>query len=353
MPSFRTTLGSRLSDSSNSSSSSRPLLLAPIAGYCDLSFRLTIRPLGGLALAYTDLVNPRGLLRQTVKSMELIDTEPADRPLAVQLYGHEPGMMADAARWCADHLELAAIDINMGCPVDKVTKKNGGAALLKTPELAVRLAESVVRAVDLPVTAKMRLGWNAGSLVAPQLAAKLEEVGIAAITVHGRTADQLFRGRADWDGIARVVEAVRRVPIVGNGDINLLQDAARMMQQTGCAGVMIGRGALSNPWLFRDTQTYLVTGEIPPPASLEERIAFVRTHFEHHLRIRGERRACISFRQRITWYSRMLGAGASRDWCEQFRHLSSASHFYELMSAIEDRHEVETKDHPVAITNGV
>lgn len=309
------------------------LLLSPIAGYCDLAFRLSIRPLGGLGLAYTDLINPRGLLERTVKSMELIDTEPEDRLLAVQLYGHEPELMADAAQWCADHLDLASIDINMGCPVDKVCKKNGGAALLKNPELAVRLAERVVRAVNIPVTAKMRLGWGGEDIVAPRLSAALEDVGIAAITVHGRTAVQMFGGQVDVDGIARVVEAVRRIPVIGNGDIKSPQDAAAMMNKTGCAAVMIGRAALADPWIFHDTRTYLQTGCVPAPRSMAERVEFVRTHFAHQLRIRGERRACINFRQRITWYGRMLRA--SKLWCEQFRHLSSADQFEQLIAALD------------------
>lgn len=308
------------------------LLLSPIAGYCDLAYRLMIRPLGGLGLAYTDLVNPRGLLRRTVKSMELIDTEPADRPLAVQLYGNESDQMADAARWCTDHLELAAIDINMGCPVDKVCKKSAGSALLRRPSDAVRLAEAVVRAVEVPVTAKMRLGWDDASIVAPQLAADLERAGVVAVTVHGRTAAQVFRGTADWDGIARVVAAVRRIPVIGNGDVKCPADAADMIRRTGCAGVMIGRAALSDPWIFRDTASFLANGTVPPPPSFAERMGFVREHFHQILRIRGERRACITFRQRIRWYARMLGASLA--WRERFRGLASAARFEALMDEL-------------------
>ncbi len=305
------------------------LLLSPIARYCDLPFRLVVRPLGGLGIAFTDLVNPRGLLRQTVKSMELIETEPADRPLGVQLYGSEPEQMADAARWCADHLAPAVIDINMGCPVDKVCKKNAGSALLRDEVSAIKLASDVVRAVDLPVTVKMRLGWDASSIVAPSLAARLEDVGVAAVTVHGRTAEQAFRGRADLDGIAQVVAAVRRIPVIGNGDVKSAQDVAEMMRHTGCAGVMIGRAALSNPWIFRDAHAYLTTGELPLPPTLEERLSLVRRHFAEQVRIRGEQRAAIVFRQRITWYQALLGASAQ--WRERFRHLASAAQFDALM----------------------
>lgn len=305
------------------------LLLSPIAGYCDLAFRLSIRPLGGLGLAYTDLVNPRGLMRQTVKSMELIETEPGDRPLAVQLYGHEPDFMADAARWCTDHLAVAAIDINMGCPVDKVCKTRGGSALLRDRKLAVRLAEAVVRAVDVPVTVKMRLGWDPSSLVAPSLAAVLEDAGVTAITVHGRTAAQGFRGRACQDGIARVVEAAQRIPVIGNGDIRSPADALAMLRRTGCAGVMIGRAALADPWIFRDTHSLLTTGRVPPPPTPAERLDFIRTHFAHSLRIRGERRACITFRQRVSWYLKAIGSFP--EWRERFRRLQSAAEFHRIM----------------------
>src|SRR6476659_7628415 len=171
------------------------LLLCPIAGYCDLPFRLTIRPLGGLALASSDLVKPRGLMRQTRKSMELVETDPADQPLCIQLYGHEPDEMANAAQWCEEN-GAVVIDINMGCPVDKVCKTNGGSALLRNPHNAVAIAEKVVRAVRAPVTVKMRLGWDDDNIVAPLLAPAFEDVGVAALTIHGRTASQKFSGQA-------------------------------------------------------------------------------------------------------------------------------------------------------------
>ena len=169
------------------------LLLSPMAGYCDLAFRLVVRPLGGLGLACTDLVNPRGVLRRTGASMALIRTEPDDRPLCVQFYGSNPAEMTDAARYCRDH-GADAIDINMGCPVAKICTRGGGAAMLADPAEATRLAEAVVRAVDLPVTAKLRLGLDSSSIVAPQLAADLERAGVAAVTIHGRTAADRFGG---------------------------------------------------------------------------------------------------------------------------------------------------------------
>ncbi|HSA26793.1 MAG TPA: tRNA-dihydrouridine synthase [Phycisphaerae bacterium] len=282
------------------------LLLAPIARYCDLAFRLTIRPLGGLGLAYTDLVNPRGLLRRTAKSMELVRTESGDQPLCVQLYGSEVRPMADAARWCQDH-GAAIIDINMGCPAEKITCRAGGAALLRDIPAAVRLAEGVVRASRVPVTAKIRLGWNDGEIVAPSLAAALKEAGIAGIIVHGRTVEQQFAGPARLEEIGHVVTAAGPIPVIGNGGIGCPRDAADMIRQTGCAGVMIGRGALRDPWLFRDTHAFLVTGVVPEPPTMVDRIAFMNRHFDHLVHLKGERLACITFRQRASWYIGKLG----------------------------------------------
>ncbi len=320
------------------------LLLCPIAGYCDLAFRLAVRPLGGLGLACTDLVNPRGLLRQTWKSMELVMTDPGDRPLCVQLYGREPDMMAEAARWCVEHVGASIIDLNMGCPVDKVCKKDAGSALMRRPGVALRLVRTLVRAVDVPVTVKMRLGWSPGECIAPEFAAMFEQEGVAAVTVHGRTASQRFRGQCDRDGIARVVEAVERLPVIGNGDVKSPQDAARMLAETGCAAVMIGRAALADPWIFRDTHAYLTTGEVPAPPTLEQRLALMERHFENLVRFRGERIACVVFRQRVSWYARRLGR--SRWLQERMRGIAGRSDFEAVMAWFR-AHAATPLDEPV------
>lgn len=306
------------------------LMLSPIAGYCDLAFRLTIRGLDGLGLASTDLVNARGLLRQTVKSMELVETEPGDWPLCIQLYGYDCGEMAEAAQWCQSH-GASVIDINMGCPVEKVCQRRGGAALLREPERAVMLAKHVVRAVDVPVTVKMRLGWDDGAMVAPRLAAALEDVGVAAITIHGRTAQQGFGGRVGLEGIGEVVRAVRRIPVIGNGDVRLPADAKAMIDRTGCAGVMIGRAALWDSWIFRDTHALLTEGCVPAEVSVAERVAFMNDHFAHLLRLRGERIACHVFRQRISWYAKKLGP--CRDLLDRVRVAKSAADYGEAVDA--------------------
>jgi nifR3 family TIM-barrel protein len=282
------------------------LLLAPIAGYCDLAFRLVVRSCGGVGLACTDLLCPEGVLRETRKSMELAMTCPADSPLAMQLYGADPDRLCEAARWAEDR-GAVVVDINMGCPVDKITKRDGGSKLLCDPDRTLRLVDRVVKVLRrAPLTAKLRLGWDDTCIVAPSLAARLEDTGVALVTIHGRTTEMKFGGQARLDGIAAVVAAVKRIPVIGNGDVRTPQDAARMIAVTGCAGVMIGRGALSAPWLFRDTWSYLATGEIPAPPTLEQKCQLMRDHFDNMCRFRGERAAVIEFRKRVSWYAKQM-----------------------------------------------
>jgi len=318
------------------------LLLAPIAGYCDLAFRLVVRSVSGygglsgrgaVGLACTDLLCPQAVLKESTKSLWLAATHPEDQPICMQLYGADGGIMAEAARWAQAH-GAATIDINMGCPVDKVTKKNGGSTLLCDPGKTVRLAKQVVDAVKVPVTAKIRLGWDDKRMITDTLPAALADVGIAAVTVHGRTTQQKFRGEASLDGIACVVESVKRrhdIPVIGNGDVKTPYDAKRMMDVTGCDGVMIGRGALGQPWLFRDTAYYLATGELPPPYPREERARLVLQHFENLLSMRDERIALNTIKRRMSWYSAHLQPwpGLRRG----VQGVASASEFREFMTA--------------------
>jgi nifR3 family TIM-barrel protein len=282
------------------------VLLAPIAGYCDVAFRLVARSCGGVAMACTDLLCPEGVLRENRRSMELAATCPADSPLCMQLYGSDPGRLCEAAKWAADH-GAHVIDINMGCPVDKITKRDGGSALLCNIPGTLEMAGRIVRAVPhIPVTAKLRLGWDDNRLVAPFLANRLEQVGIAAITVHGRTTEMRFHGTVRLEGIAAVVAAVDSIPVIGNGDIRTPQDAGEMMAATRCAGVMIGRAALAAPWICRDVQTYLQTGRIPEPPSIGEKCRLMRDHFYNMIRFRNERVAILEFRKRISWYAKHM-----------------------------------------------
>ena len=218
------------------------LFLSPLAGYTNLPFRLTLREVGGLDLATTDLVNARSLLEKNPKALKLIETCPADRPLAVQLFGSVPEEMRDAAV-CLEAIGVSSVDINMGCPVKKVCKVGGGSAMMTELGRTAALVKGMVDAVKIPVTAKMRLGWDDANLTAPDLARALAEVGVAAIFVHGRTREQGFAGTVNLAGIRSVVAAVPALPVIGNGDVTTPEAAKMMFEATGCAGVSIGRGA--------------------------------------------------------------------------------------------------------------
>src|SRR5216110_2677133 len=224
------------------------LFLSPLAGYTNLPFRLTLRELGGLDLATTDLVNARSLLEKNPKAFKLIETCPADRPLAVQLFGSVPEEMRDAAVYL-ETLGISAVDINMGCPVRKVCRVGGGSAMMTELDRTAMLVKGMVNAVKIPVTAKMRLGWDDRNLTAPDLARVLEDSGVAAIFVHGRTREQGFGGTVNLAGIRAVVAAVKSIPVVGNGDVTTPEAAKRMFEETGCAGVSVGRGAFYDPWI--------------------------------------------------------------------------------------------------------
>jgi nifR3 family TIM-barrel protein len=283
--------------------------LAPLAGYTNLALRRTVRELGGLGLATTDLVNARALLKGGRKTLELIATTRDDRPTAVQIYGAEPEFLRAAAQ----HLEAQGfghIDINMGCPVHKVVKGGGGSAMMcDTTGRTVDLVRTVVEAVSIPVTVKMRLGWDDRQLSAPHFAREFERAGVAAITIHGRTRAQGFSGTVSLDGIRAVVEAVDRIPVVGNGDVRTLADAARMFDETGCHAIAIGRGALLNPWFFQQLQRWEATGDPGPPPGYFERLDFMETHLRRLVELRGEQFGCLQFRKVANWYCRVLKPG--------------------------------------------
>jgi nifR3 family TIM-barrel protein len=282
------------------------LLLSPLAGYTDLVYRCLIRPLGGIGLCFTEFVNPRGIINGSSRSIQLVETAPDDRPLTVQLFGTDADELADAAVWAAERGSVT-VDINFGCPVPKVAGKGGGSGVLRHCPDAVRIARTVVNKCPCPVTVKTRLGWEMGDLVAPNLARQLEDVGVAALTIHGRYGMQKFAGSVDLDGIRAVVQAVKNIPVFGNGDIQTPHDAHRMIDQTGCAGVMIGRRALGDLWIFRDVHAYLTTGVVPPPPTRLERTRKMIEHFYAMVAHSGPERAVIDFRKRITPYTKFIG----------------------------------------------
>jgi nifR3 family TIM-barrel protein len=309
--------------------------LAPLAGYTMLSLRLAVRSLGGLGLATTDLVSARAMVRHfNRKTLELIQSCPEDHPLAVQIYGNDAAEMADAARFLQER-GVAVVDINMGCPVRKVCQNGGGSALMCDPAATIRLVQTVVEAVRIPITVKMRLGWDDSDWSAPYFAREFEQAGVAAVTIHGRTREQGFGGKVKLDGIRAVVEAVERIPVIGNGDVRSRADALHMMEYTGCQAVAIGRGALLNPWIFAQLQGWLATGEAPAPATYEQRLAFMDRHFHLLVQHRSERFGCLSFRKVANWYCRTLKPG--RDFQQRLVRLESVAEFEEIVERLRDR----------------
>ena len=282
------------------------LFLSPLAGYTNLPFRLIIRELGGVDLCTTDLVNARSLIERNPKALKLIETNNVDRPLAVQLFGGIPEEMRDAALYL-ESIGISAIDINMGCPVRKVVKVGGGSAMMTERDKTQKLVRGMVEALKIPVTAKMRLGWDEDNITAPDLARALEDAGIAALFVHGRTRAQGFEGTVSLTGIGKVVEAVPGLPVVGNGDVTTPEAAKRMFEETGCAGVSIGRGAFYNPWIFKHTEHHLRTGVLLPEPKFTERVRVMRRHFDLMLEVFGEQRGCLMFRKVAPWYAKRFG----------------------------------------------
>jgi nifR3 family TIM-barrel protein len=282
------------------------LFLSPLAGYTNLPFRLVVREIGGVDLATTDLVNARSLIEKNPRAFKLIETCPADRPLAVQLFGSVPGEMRDAALML-EARGVSSIDINMGCPVKKVCKVGGGSAMMTELDKTAALVRGMVDALKIPVTAKMRLGWDDDNITAPELARALADAGVAAIFVHGRTREQGFSGVVNLAGIRRVVEAVRGLPVIGNGDVTTPQAAKTMFEETGCAGVSIGRGAFYDPWIFVRTRAFLESGRLPAEPGFTERVAVMCRHIELMVEVFGEEHGCRMFRKVAPWYAKRFG----------------------------------------------
>jgi nifR3 family TIM-barrel protein len=282
------------------------LFLSPLAGYTNLPFRRVVREIGGVGLCTTDLVNARSLLERRPKALKLIETHETDRPLAVQLFGSVPEEMRDATQ-LLESLGVDSVDINMGCPVKKVCKVGGGSAMMTELDKTSALVAGMVKAVKIPLTAKMRLGWDDDNLTAPDLARALEDVGVAAIFVHGRTRQQGFSGKVKLDGIRAVAAAVKRIPVIGNGDVTTPEAAQLMIEETGCAGVSIGRGAFYDPWIFKRTRHHLDTGELLPEPAFEERLRVLCRHFDLMVEVFGEELGCRMFRKVAPWYSRRFG----------------------------------------------
>ncbi len=292
-------------------------VLAPLAGITDLPLRLLARERGA-ALVYTEMVSANGLLHESAKTGRLLDSHPSERPLAAQIFGADPEIVADAARMVAD-TGADIIDINFGCSVKKIVKTGSGVALMKDPGRAARLLEAVRRAVSIPLTIKLRSGWDPSGDQALAIARIAADAGVDAIALHPRTARQGFSGSADWSLIARLKRAVA-VPVIGNGDVTAPADAIRMREITGCDAVMIGRAAAGSPWIFSQVLE-LADGRPPSPVTTEDRRAVMHRYLDAAVDRMGEAVACRMMRSRLGWFVKGLPHAAT--FRESIKHLSS------------------------------
>ncbi|WP_418582751.1 tRNA dihydrouridine synthase DusB, partial [Phascolarctobacterium succinatutens] len=306
---------------------SAPLALAPMAGITDLPFRLICRRLG-CGMTVSEMVSAKGLLYKNVKTTEMLRIDDGERPTAIQLFGSVPAELAEAARM-VEASGADMIDFNMGCPVPKIVNNGEGSALMKNPQLAHDILAAMVKAVKIPVTVKFRAGWDDNNRNAVEIARAVEAAGVSAVAVHGRTRQQFYEGKADWSIIADVKQAVK-VPVFGNGDIFTVADGLRMLEQTGCDGLMIGRGADGNPWLFTALAAALRGEPQPQPPSLKERLAQAAEHLEMLIAYKNEVVAVKEMRRHISAY--LKGMPHAAEFRGRFHKVDTQEQFSELLA---------------------
>ena len=307
------------------------LALAPMAGVTDLGFRTICRELGA-GYTVTEMVSAKALCYQDKKSIPLLQLGEGEHPAAVQIFGSDPACMEQAAGIAAEVSGADIIDINMGCPVPKVANSGDGSGLMKDPELAVKVAQAVIRgAGGKPVTVKFRLGWDKGSINCVEFAKAMEGAGVAAVAVHGRTRTQMYAGTANWDYIKAVKEAVS-IPVIANGDVFEPRDAVRILRYTGADMAMIGRGCFGNPWLFQRAKAALAGEEIPPLPPLAVRCDTAVRQFELSAAQKGEHIACLEARKHYAWY--LKGVPHAGYYKEQISHVSTLADIYKVTEGI-------------------
>ena len=283
----------------------QPVFLAPMEDVTDASFRYICKEYGA-DMMYTEFVSSDGLVHNAQKSFKKMEVFDYERPIGIQIYGHIPEAMVEAAKFAEEqHPEL--IDINFGCPVNKIAKRGAGSGMMRFPDLMVEITEKVVKAVNLPVTVKTRLGWDEDSLIIVELAERLQDAGIQALTIHGRTRCQMYKGEADWTLIGKVKENPRmKIPIIGNGDVVDEKSAKEKFDRYGVDAIMIGRATYGHPWIFREIRHYLDTGEMLPPMSVAERVELAKRHFLKSIEVKGERRGVFEMRRHLSCYFKSL-----------------------------------------------
>lgn len=305
-----------------------PFVLAPMAGITDLPFRMLCKEQGA-GLLYTEMVSAKAISYRNRNTLPLMEISPKEHPVALQIFGSEPELMAEVARSIEDQ-PFDILDINMGCPVPKVVNNGEGSALLKNPELIRKIVSAVSRAVKKPVTVKMRIGFEGADVDPVETAKIMEDAGAAAIAVHGRTRQQYYSGKADWDTIRKIKEAVS-VPVIGNGDVDSPKKAEAMLKETGCDAVMIGRAVRGNPWIFREMNYYFETGELLPRPSVEELKEMILRHARHQIEKKGEYTGIREMRKHVAWYTAGMRHSAG------IRRESNLISGYEELKALLDR----------------
>ena len=290
----------------------RPLLLAPMEDVTDASFRFICKEFGA-DMMYTEFISSDGLIRDAKKSVAKMVTYDFEAPIGIQIYGNIPDAMVDAARMAEQAAEIAGghgadlVDINFGCPVNKIARRGAGSGMMREPDKMVEITRRVVEAVRLPVTVKTRLGWDEDSKIIVELAERLQDAGISALTIHGRTRSQMYTGQADWTLIGKVKENPRmHIPVIGNGDINSPEKAKEAFDRYGVDGVMIGRATYGHPWIFREIRHYLDTGELLPPMNVSDRVALAKRHLAKSLELKGEKAGILEMRRHLSCYFKGL-----------------------------------------------
>ena len=314
---------------SNEPNKKVPLMLAPMAGVTDSAFRIIVREVSGYnGLMFSEMVSSTGLHYKSQKTFEMLQFTEAELPISVQLFGSNPDYVAEAAQYVSQLKNVSAIDFNLGCPAPKIVKNGEGSALMKNPELTAEILRTIRRSTTLPVSVKMRLGFDSEHINAIEIAKIAEEAGVDSITVHGRTRDQFYAGAADWSAIAKVKQSVN-IPVIANGDVRDFDSLDEIIKVANCDGVMIGRAAMGNPWIFKRLRRYLDTGERLPAPTVEDKFKILRRHLDLLLEFKGEYVGIREMRKHAAWYTKGLSGGS--ELRDKFNNAQTKSDFINII----------------------